>query len=186
MKKKKKKEKYVGLSESNTSYLYPWKLQQIQKAQECYLIEEILRYETLFFNIDTTISYTFSSAVNRSLHVVLIKTCMAIQNMACLSCHCLHCWNTAHILSLYSHLLFGLHKCSKSVNEYQLVSFFSRWRNSVTHFCFICTSMSDIILSDCLSFEICHMAMKCKEILVVILHLYCHASNIHLWCHGPT
>jgi len=33
---------------------------------------------------------------------------------------------------------------------------FSPWRNSVAHLCFIRTSMSDVILSDCPSAAICH------------------------------
>jgi len=37
--------------------------------------------------------------------------------------------------------------------------FFSVWRNSAIYFCFICTSMSDAILSDCSSAAICHMAV---------------------------
>ena len=33
------------------------------------MIEHILSYETLFFNIVTTISYAFLPAMNKSLHV---------------------------------------------------------------------------------------------------------------------
>ena len=47
---------YMVRSEINASYLFPWKLQQIQRAQWLYLIEQILSYKTLFFNIVTTIS----------------------------------------------------------------------------------------------------------------------------------
>ena len=43
--------------------------------------------------------------------------------------------------------------------------FFS-WRNSVPHLCFVCTSMSDVILSDCPSAAICHMTAKCHKMLV--------------------
>jgi len=39
---------YIGLSKSTASYLFLWKLQQVQKAQH-YLIEQILNYKTLFF-----------------------------------------------------------------------------------------------------------------------------------------
>ena len=49
------------------------------------MIEQILSYTTLFFNIITTISYAFLPVMNKSLHAVLIKICVAIQNMACLS-----------------------------------------------------------------------------------------------------
>jgi len=39
------------------------------------MIEHILSYETLFFNIVTTISYVFLPVMNKSLHSVLIKIC---------------------------------------------------------------------------------------------------------------
>ena len=39
------------------------------------LIEQILSFKILFFNIVTTVSYAFSSAMNKSLHAVLIKIC---------------------------------------------------------------------------------------------------------------
>ena len=64
----------IGYSESDASYLVPWKLQKIQRAQH-YWIEEILNYKTLFFNIVTTISYAFLPAMSKSLHAVLIKIC---------------------------------------------------------------------------------------------------------------
>ena len=66
---------YVGCCGSNASYLSPWKLQQIERAQELYLIEQILRYKSLFFNIVTTISYVFPPEMNKSLHAVLGKIC---------------------------------------------------------------------------------------------------------------
>jgi len=80
--------------------------------------------------------------------------------------HCCHCGSTPSTASLCSHLLYGLHKHSASIDESHWVRFFSTWRNSVTHLCFICTSTSDVILSDCLSAAICHMATKCNGILV--------------------
>jgi len=46
----------VSHYESNASYLFPWKLQQMQRAQYHYLIEQILSYKTLVFNKVTTIS----------------------------------------------------------------------------------------------------------------------------------
>ena len=44
-----------------------------KRAQLHYLIEQILRYKRLFFNIVITISYAFSPAVNKNLNAVLIK-----------------------------------------------------------------------------------------------------------------
>ena len=48
---------------------------RLKKAQYHYLIEQILRYKTLFFNTVTTISYAFSPAMNKNLHAVLLKIC---------------------------------------------------------------------------------------------------------------
>ena len=39
---------YVGHFVSNAFYLFPWKLQLIQRAQQYYLIEQILRDKTTF------------------------------------------------------------------------------------------------------------------------------------------
>ena len=134
----------------------------------------------IFFNIVNTISYVFSPAMNKSLHAVLVKTCMAPWNVARLSCHCHHCWNAPPTASLCSHPLRGLHKHSASGNECQWVQFFSTWRNPITQFCFIHASMSDSILSDCPSVTICCTATKCNRILLVRFNFYCHITNI-LW-----
>ena len=56
---------------------------------------------------------------------------------------------------------------------------FSAWSNSATHLCFVCTSVSDTIVSDCPSAAICHVAAKCKGMLGRRFHLYCHTTNIH-------
>ena len=94
----------------------------------------------------------FLQMTNKSLHAMLIKICVAIWNMARLSGHCHHCWNTlpshcAHIHYMYIYNIYIQH--SASVDEYQWAQFFSTQRNSVTHLCFIHTSVSDIILSNC-------------------------------------
>ena len=98
-------------------------------------------------------------------------------------CCCCHCWNSPpHCTHL--HCLFSLH-----VHKCWLMSmdaFSSTWRNSATYLCFVCTSMSDIILLDCPSAAICHTATKRNRILVGRFNLYCHTTNIHLWCCGPT
>ena len=43
-----KHNKYIGRSESSACYLFAWKLQQILRAQEHYLIEQMLSYITVF------------------------------------------------------------------------------------------------------------------------------------------
>jgi len=45
------------------------------------LIEQIFSYKTLFFNVDTTIPYVFSPAMNESLKAVLIKICTSGGNL---------------------------------------------------------------------------------------------------------
>jgi len=67
--------KYVNLPKSNASYLFPWKLQQIQRTQESSLIEQILSYKMLFFSIVSTMSFAFLPVVYRSLHAVLVTIC---------------------------------------------------------------------------------------------------------------
>ena len=39
--------RYVGGSKSNAFSLFPWKLQQLQRAREHYLGEQILSYQTI-------------------------------------------------------------------------------------------------------------------------------------------
>ena len=100
---------YIGCYKSNVSYLFPWKLQQIQRAQQHYWIEKILSDKTLVFNIVTTINYAFSPVMNKTLHTMLVKICMAVQNAACFSHPCHHCWNTPPTASLCSYPQFDLH-----------------------------------------------------------------------------
>ena len=45
------------------------------RYKEYYLIEQILSYRVLFFNVVTMASYAFSPVMNKSLHAVLIKIC---------------------------------------------------------------------------------------------------------------
>lgn len=55
---------YVGRSKRNASYFFPWKRQQIERAEEHYLIVQILIYKALFFNRVSTISYAFLLVMN--------------------------------------------------------------------------------------------------------------------------
>jgi len=60
------------------------------------------------------------------------------------------------------------------------------WRNWMTHFFFICTSMSDTILSDGTSAAISQAATKCNGILVGRFSFYCHTTNLYLWHCGTS
>ena len=65
-------------------------------------IWQILSYKTLLFKTITTISYAFLPGMIKSLHAVLIKICMAVQNVVCLSYYCHHFYNTPpHYASMY-------------------------------------------------------------------------------------
>ena len=69
-------------------------------------------------------------------------------------------------------------QCLFSINMQQVlmsmgVIFFSVRMNSVTLCCFIRTSTSDIVPSDCPSAAICHTATKRSGILVGRFNLYC-------------
>ena len=131
-------------------------------------IEQILSYKTLFFNTVTTVSYAFSPVMNKRLHANLVKICMDV-------------WNAPPTTSLCSHPLFGLHKHSASINKCQRVPFFSSWKNSVTHLCFLGTSMSNAILSDCPCAAICCMATKCNGTSVSTAIPPAYISDIKGW-----
>ena len=112
---------YIRHSESNVACLFSRKLQQIQRAQQQYLIEKILSYKTLVFNSVTNTSWFtwISWLTHSSFHSVT-----AIWNVACLSQHCCYCWNAPPIPPLCSHSLFGLQKYSACIAEYHWVPFF--------------------------------------------------------------
>jgi len=60
-----------------SSYLFSWKVQQIQRTCLQYLIEQILSYKTLFFNVVTTISNAFLPVINKSLRATPVKICVS-------------------------------------------------------------------------------------------------------------
>ena len=64
---------FTGCSVSNAFSLFPWKLQQLQRAQQHSSIGQILSCKKFFFSAVTAISYAFLSAMNKSLHAPLIK-----------------------------------------------------------------------------------------------------------------
>jgi len=111
--------------------------------------------------------------MNKSLQSALVKICMTIQNVACLSHHCLHCWNTLPTASQSSHPLFDFHKCSATVNECQWAQFFLHGGNRLCTF----ASMSDANLSDCPSSAICQMAARHNGTFVGMFSLYCHTPT---------
>lgn len=167
----------------NASYLFPEKLQQMQRAQWHHLIEKTLSYKIYFSTESPSLAmyFSFLSAVNKSLHVVLVAVCISGDD----HCHCHHCWNAPPTHpSLCSHSLLSLHKCSACISECQWVQYFLHRGFQWNTFFFICTSMSDAVLSDCPSAPISHMQQNVMEYRW--FSLYCHTSNICLLCGGPT
>ena len=144
-------------------------------------MEPILNYKTLFFNIVTTINYAFSPAMNYSLHAALLTICTSGGNPLLLS-SVMKC--TTHCLTALTFTVWSLYTFSKCW-WMSVGAIFSTWRNSVPHLCFIRTSTPDAILSDCPSAAVWHTATKWNGKLVGRFSLYCHPTNIHLWCYEP-
>jgi len=104
----------------------------------------------------------------------LIKTLFISWCDSC-SWHSECCWSFTSLSPLLKHTIHHLTvltstvQSSKTCTKYQWMSvgtcFFS-WRSSLTHLCFIHTSVSDTILSNCPSAAICHMAIKYNGMLV--------------------
>ena len=142
--------------------------------------------QTLFFNIVTTISYAFKSVINKRLHASLVEIYTSGDNPLFHSFCDSHCQGNlatdethkpqSHWADIYC-LVSNIEQVSMDVNE---CNFFSVSWNSTTHLCFIFTSMSDTILSNCLSSAICHTVTKFNRILVEKFSLYCHVTNICL------
>ena len=175
---------HIGCCESNTSHLFPWKLQQIQRTQKHYLIEKIL-----------------STIFQHSHHQELCIFASNEEEPACWACKNLHghleCGLSfmlrSPLLKCITHPpLHSVHiHCLVSINAQQALMnisechFFPTWRNLMTHLCLIRASMSETILSDCPSAVICHTATKCSGILASMFDTYCHTTNICLWYLGP-
>ena len=66
-----------------------------------------------------TISYAFLPAMNKSRHVRLVKICMAVWNVACLSHRCHHCWNgttTTSLRCIHCLVFTNVQQASTNVN----------------------------------------------------------------------
>ena len=87
------------------------------------------KHVSFFPHIVITISDAFLTAINNSLHSVLVKMGMAVQKVAGLSHHCCHCLkHTTHCLTALPSAV-GLNNCSASIDERQWV------------LCFLCGRM---------------------------------------------
>ena len=139
------------------------------------MIEQILSYRTLFFNIDITITYAFSHRMSKSFHATFIKICTSEGDSCCCDTtaemhhsppHCAHvyCWSPS-TFSKHQWRSISDFFCMEEVNSTLLLH---------TH------SMSDGILSDCLSPAICQIPTQCNKTLAGRVSFYCHTGNICL------
>ena len=156
------------------------------RSTKHYLIEQILSYKTLFFNIVTIFSQFMW--MSRS------------------SCSSYHAWRfswpwlsgtwisyhftvttaeVSHPLSHCAHIqcLVSINVQQASMNDSGCV--FILYRGIQWH-SFIHTSMSYAILSDCSSAAICHTAPTCNGILVGRFSPTAIPPPSALWWHGPT
>ena len=92
---------------------------------------------------------------------------------------------TTHCFTVLSSNVWSLQIFSKH-HWMSRSTIFSSWRNLVTHLCFICTSTSDTILSDCPSVAIFPMATECNSIFSGRFSLCFHTTNTLRWYCGPT
>ena len=78
---------------------------------------------------------------------------------------------TTHCLTVLTPAIWSPYTLTKH-GWMSVGAIFSTWRNSVSYFCFLWTSVSDAVLSDCPSAVICHMAAKWNGILAGRFSLY--------------
>ena len=127
--------------------------------------------------------------VLNSIHSSLVVICWFMQ-MSWLRHSSFHCLTAVHScpecgLSFTHHLtvLTSIVWSPWMFNKHQWMSMsasLSPLGNSILYLCFTHSTMSDAIVSDCLSAAICHMATKCNEISEGKLHLYSHTTSIHI------
>jgi len=149
------------------------------------LVEPILPYKTLFFQ---HCHHLFASDGQKAV-------CHARNNLHKQQCpadlEVLWCVIARKMLPMQSNFQCAQIPCFFSLNIQQALMnvngcHFSTWRNSGPPLCFISTSLSDCILSDCPSAAICCMTKKHNRILVGRFNLCCHPTNIHPKPNVPT
>jgi len=165
-----KPKKFQGCSKSGASYLFMWKQQQVCRVQQHYLIEKILSYKSLLFNIVTIIVSALLRVQRQDEQEPVCSACKNLNQSL---------WTTVTVVTEKHHPSPPLQALMK-VSGVQL---YSAWRNSIPHLCFIFTSMSDPILSDCPSAAICHMAKNGMEYWQEgsTAMLYCQHLALTFW-----
>ena len=111
-------------------------------------------------------------------------------------CHCF--WETLffNVISMSCVFLPATNKscklCSSQSASVKVISVFIAEAYHPTFFlhgwikdlCFTHASMSDTVLSECLSPAMCHTVIKCNGILMGEFNLYCRTTNICTWHWG--
>ena len=116
----------------------------------------------------------FPQAKDKSLHVMIIKISTVRGDTP------FHSYNYNTVAEMQHpppHCVHIHWLVSTNVQQISEGPISSIWRKSMTHLCFICTYMSDTILSDCPSAAICHMVTNVK-ILVGKFNLYFHTTTV--------
>ena len=183
--------KFICCFKSNVSYLFPWKRQQRTKLH--YLIEQILSYKTLFFNIVTTNSYAFSPAKKKSLHATLVVICTSGGDP--LFHNCYDSVVAKKILPMQS--IFHWFK-KKDIRSCQIWTVAVVWQFSQDWQCAPqssnwcgawCSFPNPEDSAHHFTFWGLHLEFLQWGIHMSSLHglerftLYCHTTNMHLWYH---
>lgn len=139
------------------------------------MIEQILSYKTLFFYTVTITCYTFSPAMNKSLHATLVNICTSGGDPVLLS----------SLLKCITHCLAVLTSTTESPSMFSK----HQWM-SISAIFFCMEEFSDTPLFHALFYvrhhsvrlplfaAICHTAKKCNGISSESFYLYCHPTNI--------
>ena len=165
----------VGNSRSNASYLFAWKLQQIQKAWKHCLIEQILSYKTLFFNILRATSYHFCRWWT-----------------VCCTCKSLYQWMWPAVAPGETHhpQPHGAHvHCWVFISTQQVsvnVSGCHFFLRGGIQFCTFALYALPCQMPCCQTVPLlpscCCYPQQQHGILVGRFNLYCHIDNVCLWC----
>jgi len=103
---------YIGHSKSNVSYLFCRNYNRYEEHSNTIWQGKFSATKYCFLTLSSPLTMHFCHWWTRAMHIEIY---IAIQNTACLSYCCCHCWDTPPNTSLCWHPLFGLQKCSVSV-----------------------------------------------------------------------
>ena len=158
-------------------FFFPWKLQQIERAQWQYVIEQFSATKNCFSALSPTLA-DLARWANQDKISVFGVTAVHGHPEYGLPFTLVSTFEIQHPLPHYTHIHCFVSKNTQQATVNVNGCQFSAWRNSVWYLCFICTSISHTIESVCPSAAICHTATKSNGILVRRFNPYCHTANI--------